>query len=815
MDELRHRPLGSPEPAAASGPETEPGVDFLEPCAVPGYRGRFGPYLVIDVVGRGGMGIVLKAHDPALDRVVAIKVLSPALASSPGARRRFVREARAAAAVSHENVVTIHAVDEAGGPGGSGLPYLVMQFVSGRSLEARLREADAPKLEEILRIGMQAAAGLAAAHAQGLVHRDVKPANIMLEDGAGRVKLTDFGLARAADDAALTLTGQVTGTPHYMAPEQARGERVDHRADLFSLGGVLYALCTGRPPFGGSGPLAVLRKACEEEPVPIPQINPDIPPWLVDIVAALMKKDPAERPQSAEALAAQLGRHLAGLHLPGAKAWEAPTAAGAGGAGTSSPVPSAASAAPLRRRKRRVAVTGAGVLLALSAATAFMVRPGITGRLSGGPDGLRAVGPSATLPAADAVTKASNQVAAAPSDRPFAVVAAAGGEPRLFARLAEAVQAAEPGATIEIRHDGPVDAPTIDLGRKPLRLRAGKGYMPVFEQPTRREPILTTQGALVLEGLTFQGRPPGHTQGRAEPGAAGPSLLAASGPLYVANCRFTVRAAPTARVACVRVSHAGTCVIRNSELHALRGDGVQWVPAAGDAAALKLDNLIASSRMVVVLRKEHDAPASLHVTRCSLVAAALVAGDAVVEPQGLSLDLADDVLSLRALLCDPQAGGAPGRLKGVRIQSAGTVLDYVTPDDADTVGLPAATGLEAATGLPDPTATSTRPPPPGRPGARARSFIDGRVQFSRDIRARSAQGEFPAVTDFQVQWVKVSGRGVMAPRRLTTLGARPDTVGPGGPYETFRRSPAYETWQHEADAALVGAVAEPGAPSVR
>src|SRR6202007_1088279 len=147
---------------------------------------------------------------------------------------------KAAAAVVHEHVVAIHGVDT-----WKGLPYLVMSFVPGRSLQERIDREGPLQVKEILRIGMQAASGLAAAHAQGLVHRDVKPANILLENGVERTRLTDFGLARAGSDAALTQSGVVAGTPQYMAPEQARGETVDHRADLFSLGSTLYAMCTG------------------------------------------------------------------------------------------------------------------------------------------------------------------------------------------------------------------------------------------------------------------------------------------------------------------------------------------------------------------------------------------------------------------------------------------------------------------------------------------------------------------------------------------------------------------------------------------
>jgi len=192
--------------------------------------GRWGAYEVMGVVGTGGMGVVLKALDAALNRYVAIKVLAPHLGSSGAARKRFSREAQASAAVVHDNVIEIYGVAET-----AGLPYLVMPYVRGPSLQRRLDNEGPLTAVEVLRVGMQAAAGLAAAHAQGLVHRDVKPANILLADGIERVKLTDFGLARAADDASLTKTGVIAGTPQYMSPEQARGEAVDQRSDLFSL----------------------------------------------------------------------------------------------------------------------------------------------------------------------------------------------------------------------------------------------------------------------------------------------------------------------------------------------------------------------------------------------------------------------------------------------------------------------------------------------------------------------------------------------------------------------------------------------------
>jgi hypothetical protein len=284
---------------------------YLAPTDDPQMMGRIGPYEVLGLIGSGGNGVVLKGFDRALNRYVAIKLLSPQLADSAAARRRFSREAQAAAAVVHDNVMAIHAVSDA-----QGLPYLVMPYVRGPSLEKRLRGAGPLAVEEILRVGMQVAAGLAAAHAQGLVHRDIKPANILLEEGVERVKITDFGLARAADDASLTRSGVIAGTPQYMSPEQARGEPVDHRTDLFSLGCVLYAACTGRPPFRAPTSYGVLRKICESEPRPVREINPSVPVWLARVVGRLLAKEPSRRYASAAEVASLLERCLAHVQQP-------------------------------------------------------------------------------------------------------------------------------------------------------------------------------------------------------------------------------------------------------------------------------------------------------------------------------------------------------------------------------------------------------------------------------------------------------------------------------------------------------------------
>ena len=292
--------------------EVEHSLSFLQPSEKSESLGRLGHYEILELIGRGGMGIVLRAFDDKLHRVVAIKVIAPQLAASSPPRKRFLREARAAAAIRHEHVVDIHAVEE------EPIPYLVMEYVPGENLQQKLDRVGPLELPEVLRFGRQIACGLAAAHARGLIHRDIKPANILLESGVDQhVKITDFGLARAADDASLTQSGMIAGTPMYMAPEQTQGETTDHRADLFSLGSVMYTMCSGRPPFRASTSLAVLKRVAEDTPRPIREIIPEVPQWACDIIARLHAKKPEDRYQSAAEVADLLGRCLAELQQQG------------------------------------------------------------------------------------------------------------------------------------------------------------------------------------------------------------------------------------------------------------------------------------------------------------------------------------------------------------------------------------------------------------------------------------------------------------------------------------------------------------------
>ena len=284
-------------PAHQDPSDDSESLEFLAPPTREGSLGRIDHYEVLQVLGKGGFGIVFRAFDDTLQRVVAIKMMAPLLAATSPARKRFLREARTSAQVRHENIVQVYEVGE------QPLPYLVMEFIPGETLQQRVDRVGPLDVLETLQISRQIAEGLAAAHAMDLIHRDIKPGNVLLEGGQHKVKITDFGLARTADDASVTQSGQIAGTPMYMAPEQALGHPLDHRVDLFSLGSVMYQMVAGRPPFRANTAVAVLKRVVEDKPRNIREVIPETPQWLCDIIAKLHAKKPEDRYQSAREVA--------------------------------------------------------------------------------------------------------------------------------------------------------------------------------------------------------------------------------------------------------------------------------------------------------------------------------------------------------------------------------------------------------------------------------------------------------------------------------------------------------------------------------
>ncbi|MCL4785120.1 MAG: protein kinase, partial [Bryobacterales bacterium] len=279
---------------------------------------RIGPYTVMDLLGAGGMGQVYKAHDNRLDRHVAIKFLPRAMTGDSAAQDRFKREARAASALNHPNICTIYDVGEF-----LGRSFLVMELLEGRSLKDRIAE-EPTRLPELLSVTRQVCAALDAAHARSIVHRDVKPANIFVTHG-GQVKILDFGLAKRDAEAAagssatprlnagagnlsfsLTATGTIMGTLAYMSPEQAVGEEVDARSDIFSLGVVLYEMATGRIPFRGKTPAGIIGSILTESPVKPSAVNGAVPASLDRVILKTLEKDREVRYQSIASLSADL-----------------------------------------------------------------------------------------------------------------------------------------------------------------------------------------------------------------------------------------------------------------------------------------------------------------------------------------------------------------------------------------------------------------------------------------------------------------------------------------------------------------------------
>ncbi|HVS36599.1 MAG TPA: protein kinase [Gemmataceae bacterium] len=284
----------------------------LAPAQASDELGRLGPYRVLRLIGVGGMGMVFEAEDPQLGRRVALKVMNPPRAGETAPRRRFLHEARAMGALSHDNIVPIYQAGEE-----NGVLYLAMPILEGETLESRLErecrgEVTSPlPPAEALRIGREIAEGLAAAHATGLVHRDIKPANIWLEAGRDRVKILDFGLSRALEsDVRLTQTGNVIGTPEYMSPEQAHCQPGDARSDLFSLGCVLYTAFTGVSPFHRDTEYSSLLAVATETPPSPRSLNGDVPPAAEELILQLMAKEPEQRPASARAVADTLAALL-------------------------------------------------------------------------------------------------------------------------------------------------------------------------------------------------------------------------------------------------------------------------------------------------------------------------------------------------------------------------------------------------------------------------------------------------------------------------------------------------------------------------
>src|SRR5437868_3150014 len=277
-----------------------------------------GRYELDIVIGRGGMAEVYRARDLRLERVVAVKTLRSDLARDQTFQARFRREAQSAASLNHPSIVAVYDTGEDMSEPAH-IPYIVMEYVDGRTLRDLLRDDRRLLPERAVEITDGVLRALDYSHRNGIVHRDIKPGNVMLTR-SGQVKVMDFGIARAVSDAQATMTqtAQVIGTAQYLSPEQARGERVDARSDLYSTGCLLYELLTGRPPFLGDSPVAIAYQHVRENPIPPSRVDPDVPPWADAIVMKAMAKSPADRYQTAADMRADLQRAASGMPVAAA-----------------------------------------------------------------------------------------------------------------------------------------------------------------------------------------------------------------------------------------------------------------------------------------------------------------------------------------------------------------------------------------------------------------------------------------------------------------------------------------------------------------
>ena len=561
IEAMRHAPL--PPRTAVGPPATDvvPLGDGTMAGSGPSRRPqRIAEYEIQAVLGRGGIGVVYRATDRALARDVAIKVLRADLTDNDSLTERFLREARAAAALRHDNVVTVHGVGQHGEQ-----PYLVMEYVPGGSLADRLLRKGKLPWSEVIRLGVEVAASLAAAHARGVVHRDVKPGNVLWDAEAGRYKLTDFGLAKAIDDVSLTRTGTLVGTPEYLSPEQAEGGTVDARSDLFSLGALLYAAGTGDSPFHADSTIGVLHRVRTLSPPSLSRVRPDCPGDLAKVVDRLLTKNPNHRYQSAGAVVEELRRIEARY------------------SGTD-PQPTPA----LHVRTARTALAR----LVAGAALVFVTAAVVVGWLA-----TRDV---------DTVSETDADVVAPRGT--FVVL----GTSASFDSLSDAVAAAPADGVIEVHGKDRLSIQPIRIEGKPLVIRAAAGNRPILVpdgKGSHTEPAITTDSNLTLEGLQIEWSAESASTDDFVPHAC--ALQASGGLLRVDYCDITV----SRNAVCVRIGGAA-CELRNSRLSATKGLCIAWRPAA--QGPLRLENCVLSGDCcisIVDTRGGAALPASLEITR--------------------------------------------------------------------------------------------------------------------------------------------------------------------------------------------------------
>lgn len=670
----RHADTDEDDSAASIAEEFSPYGDverWFETSDEPGALGSLAGYDIVGFIGRGGMGVVFRGRDRSLDRDVALKVLAPSLAANATARERFSREARSAAAINHSNVATVHSVEESGQ-----LPCIAMEFIEGESLRQRLDHVGRLELKELIRIGYQVASGLDAAHAKGIVHRDIKPGNILLESSSQRVRLTDFGLARVTTDDTLTQTGLLVGTPGYIAPEVASGDEADHRADLFSLGCLLYVMATGTLPFQADSTMQSLRRVVEDAATPARELNPNLPEWLDELIRELLQKDPNDRPQTAADIKRIFKREYRRLkHRSASEATLSNSdVANSPLTGEHDSLSGASSAQPQRRSESAknaallpiwYAGSGAALLALALAVGSWLGGDSPSQQIEADRDN-DASAISAAAAASDKTSDADSKVTSRPLEpivvRADAVAATSVDGPRdltepdrqisrvdqpvpadveaepvdppesaprvvepfhayddeeyvgSFESLDDAIHEADDGFTIVIKGDGPFRTEGITIHHDDLTIEAESGSRPViqFVGDADSVELFNVSDSASFRGLELRVDDP-NLQDDDDSDFA---LVRCRGTFQAINCRFVVRQFGR----CLAAEHADGVELRNCELHAPQGHAVTWeVEQPGE---LQLHNCVVTAESAFFFEGRP------HEFTCELAESTVLAGTA-------------------------------------------------------------------------------------------------------------------------------------------------------------------------------------------
>jgi len=562
--------------------------------------GRIDDIDLIAELGRGGMGVVYRGYERSLRRTVAVKTLARRLASSDIACERFIREAQSLAAVRHRHIVSIFRIVFPETDGGQGaVPCLVMEYVDGISLEQRLRQQGAMPLRDVVRTGIEIASALASAHERDIIHRDIKPGNILLEGETGLARITDFGLARSVDDVKLTQSGALVGTPGYMSPEQAEGLQVDSRSDLFSLGSVLYAMLAGRPPFHSSSTMKTLGRVLQGDVIPIESLRKDTPRWLAELVARLHARNPADRIQTAEEVIQLLLEGRAQLKLqPQAGPENFPTPLDGETTAVEIPKP----APPVSGKKRWLVPAG---LAALCVAVFGLELAGVTRFL-----GSEVVSTTSLPLNSRTVTPGIDD-----SRELFVVLVDGQPVPGHYESLGAAVQAAPEDAVIELRTDGPVVTPCLIISQDQLTIRAGAGFcpriMPGPELSGDERALLDTTGVLRLEGLALSVSPDPVSGLQANDLHV---VQCREGRLQMLNCRLELQGTG----ACLNLDRASSSHVENCELLSANGPGIEWKPAIDASLTVRNTLCIGEVGFAVHHQTENAGLPRLQIQRCLL-----------------------------------------------------------------------------------------------------------------------------------------------------------------------------------------------------